>query len=243
MQAEIKRAFELADDPKNNAEQWAVPIYVLYISTLYRLDFLLHPEGYILSIFEKISRMYQATNDGLSLHQKNKEARKEMEVILARTVAQIYEELYLTKTTFGITLSNGHEFVTQGIDAEMANLQWYIDNKHPDFAVAYTDFVIGHTTFNYALPKPDQEMFDLYYRIRAADYCASLGFEPLYYDSKNNEFNKSAIKSAVNNIVRQHSVTYPKLKSSSDMLKFDNMSEFGKSFLLMLKQSDFTTKE
>ena len=125
---------------------------------------------------------------------KNSFIKKELEKVLERSANQIKEELYATTATFGILTPKGHDALASLIEGELPNMDWYEENKHERVAVSIPTYIVGNALFNFALPKPDRELLELYYRIVEPEYFKSLGFTFSYFDTAKSEFNQKEIK-------------------------------------------------
>ena len=104
-------------------------ISYLILSVIYKLDYLIHPEGATMEGFEKIHKSY-FLKDGKSADRRNHDMLKKLRKLKERTEDQFNAELYGVKSTFGITAPTSHERVKELIDDELANIDWYIQNKY-----------------------------------------------------------------------------------------------------------------
>jgi hypothetical protein len=128
------------------------------------------------------------------------------------------------------------------IEGELPNMDWYEENKHERVATSIPTYIVGNALFNYALPKPDRELLDLYYRIIEPDYFKSLGFTFSYFDVAKNEFNQKEIKSSIKKIIDKGKDKYPQLAPDLGQLDFKNPYKFARSYLNMVKNLDFSPK-
>ena len=114
-------------------------------------------------------------------------------------------------------------------------MDWYKEHGYDNIALAIPGYIVGYCMFNYAVPKPDRDLFHLYYQIVEADYFKSLGFALSYYDKATRKFDKRAIKKAISRIVENNRSYYPNLNPATGTLRYDNLPEFARSFLLMVR--------
>ena len=239
---EIKAVFEEIDDGKLNSSQYPGAVAYLFLNLVYKLDYLTKPEGYTMEVLERIHRLY-FTKDNNSNIQKNKILRKEFKKLLERPKDKMFAEMYKVVTTFGITTPVNHDKVVSFIDGELHNMDWYHENKHHKVALSIPGYIIGYCLFNYAIPKPDRELFHLYFQVVEASYFKSLGFTTDYYNCETTTFDKKAIRRAISAIVEKNKEKYPKLNPVFSTLKFDNLVGFAKSFLLMVRNLNMTKVE
>ncbi|MBK8505647.1 MAG: hypothetical protein IPL46_27695 [Saprospiraceae bacterium] len=222
---------------KLNPVQYAGGITYLLLDTIYKLDFLIRPEGYAMEAFERMHRSFFAA-DGLNSQQKNHLLIKELQELQDRADEKIYAELYRTISTFGILGVTNHERLKDLIDGELINMVWYVENDYPEIAMAVPGYIVGHALFNYSLPEPDKDLFMLYYQVMEAHYFRQLGFEIDYI--KDDKINKSEVKDAILYIAQTWNAKYPKLSPNLSILHFEDKVSFAGSFLQMMASLDLT---
>ena len=211
----------------------------LLLDLIYKLDYLVKPEGFMMEALERMNRLFFAKDDK-SLAEKNRLLAKELEKLLERDQASFFKEMYRVKTTFGITPSVTHDRVVSFIDGELNNMDWYCENNYKKVAMSIPGFVVGYCLFNFASPRPDRDFLHLYYEITESQYFKDLGFKIKYIDEETGKLNKKSIKKAIEKIVDKNEVAFPKLSPSISSLNFNSMTEFARSYLLMVRNLDLT---
>ncbi len=239
---EIRRTFALLDSGALPPEQYPAAASYLLLGLVYRLDYLVKPEGYTMETFERLHRDY-FTNDGRTVQAKNRQLRRELEALLERPREELYEELYLVPATFGITEAATHDLFVNFIGSELPHMEWYLEHDHPRFALAIPDYIAGYSLFNHALPPPDRDLLHLYWCVRAHQYFAALGLEYGLVDRASGRLNGAAIRRAVQAICRRHREHYPELEPPVRMLHTNGQTAFARSFLQMMARLDLTPRE
>jgi hypothetical protein len=239
---EIQSVFDEIDNGKLNAEKYPGGISYLLLATAYKIDFLTVPEGFTMETIERIHRTYFNTEEK-TMVQKNMFIRKELEKINARSKDLIINELYSTTASFGIVAPKGHDSLASIIDGELPNMDWYEENKHEKVALAVTGYIVGNALFNYALPKSVKELLELYYRVLESKYFTDLGFLPSYLDDAKKIFNQKEIKAAIRQVVDTGKDKFPNLSPDLGLLDFSTPCRFARTYLLMIKNLDFTPKK
>ena len=230
------------ENGKLNANQYPGGISYLLLDLIYKLDFLTKPEGFMMEALERMNRLFFA-KDGKSAEQKNMILQKEMKALVERSKEEYFKEMYRVKTTFGITSPVTHERVSGLIDEVLHHMDWYNENDHENVALAISGYIVGNCLFNYAVAKPIKELYTLYYGIVEPEYFHQLGFESDFYNSSNNSFNKKEIKASIKDIVSKNKKMYPSMAPDLKKLDFKRLSDFTKSFLLMVKDLNLTRAE
>ncbi len=239
IRSRIARVFKEIDSSKLNTEQYAGGAGYLLLDLAYRIDYLVRPEGELTEALERIHRVYFA-NDNKSSAQKNRAVRKEFEKILERSDEDLKSELYVVSSSFGITKASTHEQLVSFIDSELKNMDWYIENRHFEMALAFPGYIAGYGLFNYAFQPPIQELLHLYYRITEPEYFKDLGFTPQYYSPESGTLDKRAITKTLEAWKDRHDSKFPKLKPDTGSLQVDTMTSFTRSYFKMIKRLDMT---
>lgn len=222
-----------------DAGQYPGGISYLLLDKVYRLDYLVSPQGYMMEALERMHRVYFEKDDKTPA-QKNKELTREFSMLVARSEEEFGREFYRVPATFGITVPVNHDRIVGFIEAELSHADWYLAHGYEEVALAIPGYIVGFCLFNYSLPLPDRELFELYFQIVEADYFQGLGFELDYYNPATKKFNPKAIRRAIDCVVAENKEQYPDLKPALRLLNFDSLPVFAYSFLRMIQGLDAT---
>lgn len=220
-----------------NPEEHPGAIAYLLLDLVYKLDYLIIPEGHTMEALERMHRMYFAREDTQPVTYKNVRLIGELQELAQRAPELFDAELYAGKSTFGLTLPVDHDRISSLIDRELANMDWYQENGFGRVALAVPGYIIGYSLFNYAIPLPDRDLFDLYYRIREDDYFRQLGY-PQEYLGRDGRPARRAIRTAISEIGDRHRNQFPRLRPATSILEFDNLTNFSRSYLQMIRELD-----
>lgn len=220
-------------------DQYPGAYVYLLLNLIYKLDYLIRPEGYLMEHLELAHREYFAKDDKKTL-EKAQTLVNALQDLLDRPKDAYYKEMYRGKSTFGITVPVNHDRVIASIDNEIVNMDWYIQHGHEEIALSIPGFIVGYCLFNYAIPKPARELFELYYQIMNPVFFKDLNFNFDYFDEGNQKLNHRSIKRAIKFVCQNNKDFYPKLNPNMNGLKFDSRLTFAKSYLLMIRNMDMT---
>ena len=238
--SQIRATLEEAIDGPLNRNEYPSGIACLLLSLVYRLDYLTKPEGFTMETLERIDRRFYAKDSAMTLVEKNNMVIDELQALLKRSEKEYSREMYAVKTTFGITAPVTHDRVAGLIDTELHQMDWYRENGYYRIAAAYPHFIVGRSLFVHAVPQPDREFFHLFYRVSESAYFRELGFKPDYRDPETGKLNSKTIRKAIDQIARKHRDRYPQLRPQISMLSFDNLLDFSRTYLLMMRELDLT---
>lgn len=238
----INTLFNKLQNSKIDQEKYAGGISYLLLDIVYRIDCLTAPDGITKEIIEKIHRNYFSNKDKKSMFRKNKLILEELNKIKALNKDLILYDLYGTNFTFSMLTPKGHDALVAIIDAELPNRVWYEEHGYDDISLALSSYVVGNSLFNYALPKADRELLTFYYKIFEPDLFKSLYSTPQYWNPTTGIFDENFIKKAIKGIIDESLDKYPQLKPDVSVLDFNTASKFAASYLMMMRNLDFTTK-
>ena len=237
---EIQKALDVIDDSKLNVQHYPGAEAYIYLNLIYRFDYLLKPEGITMEIIDNIHNLF-FQNKNKTPEQKNRIIRKELKHILNIPYEEFSREIYDVKSTFGITQPSGLDRIQEFIESEVKNMDWYYQNGHTTYALAIPSYIVGYSLFNYSMPAPMRDLFNLYYQIMEYKYFDDLGIKGQYRSEK--EMSISKVKKAIRAIINTHEDEYPEMKIDLRKISFQDMCAFSKSYLMMIQTIDFQRKD
>lgn len=229
----LKRIGELNEDAFSGG------ISYLLLNTIYKIDYLIVPEGTLMSELEKLSWAYFA-KDNKPFQEKNRATKESLGKLLELPKEKIFEDLYRTKSTFGIANPAPHQAVLDLFNNNINNIRWYVDNNHHDIAITIHEYLATYCLFSYGMPKADARLFHLMINIINQDYFNELGLTEKYYDYASSKFNEQLVKGYISSVISEALELYPELKFNTDNLKFDSLLNFLKTFIAEMQQLNYS---
>lgn len=238
VQEKIRQALQLLNEGPLHREQYPSGYAYVLLSLIYQLDYLIQPEGHTMEALERMHRLYFG-NDGKTTIEKNQALARGFDKLAARPKADFFKEMYRASFTFGITSPVQHDQIIRFIESELGNMDWYLDNGHPEIAMAVPGYIVGFSLFNYAPPKPVRDLLQLYYAICEPDYFKAIGWENAF--SQNQRLDRKLILRAVTQIEKENKDKYPLLQIPIELLIFDSLPAFVRSYLWMIRMIEPTS--
>ncbi|HEX7846510.1 MAG TPA: hypothetical protein VF476_11980 [Chitinophagaceae bacterium] len=212
-----------------DADKFSGGIAYMLLSLIYRIDYLITPEGKLLHEFEKIGSIY-FKKDERPVTEKNRDMVDELKKLQAKPKEEIFLYLFRSKYTFSIVAPQQHKQVADSIHGANQNMGWYKENKHPFIATQVAEYGIAFCQYSYSLPRVISELFHLYMRINHGDFFAAMGYSTKYYDPEENEFRSAAIVEKINEIQQRWRGKYPHMDFKTDNLRFNSLADFDFTF-------------
>lgn len=225
MEEGLKRVEELNYDSFSGAIAYLLPVI------LYRTDFLMTPEGKMLSEIERITGIYWNRKDDTTLVERNqlmKDAIRKMQTEM--TKEQFAANMYRVKATFSINNPPKPEKIKDNIYSANKDSRWYIDNKYPDIALALVEYGLVYNQFIYSMPAVLTELTTIFMAVLHAAFFKELGMKETLYDPEKTVFQSKLIEHAVDATLDRHKEKFQSLKWNHARIKYDGLYEFALSF-------------
>ncbi|HMQ05681.1 MAG TPA: hypothetical protein PKC30_00185 [Saprospiraceae bacterium] len=153
----------------------------LLLSTLFKIDFLVKPEGVIMETIRESQRNFFQSSPSTAV-EKMDALRLDLESLLNVTYENFIKELYEVVFTFGVTAPAGREELKGIIFNELNNINYYEEGGYDAFALAITDYIAGYCLYYYSLLSIEKDLLLLYFKIREASYFYALGYHIPFWE-------------------------------------------------------------
>lgn len=224
-----------------DADKFSGGIAYLLLALAYRIDYLVVPEGKLLSELEKIVEVYFRKDDRL-VTEKNQEMADCYQKLLKKDKEEFYPYLFRSRYTFSIVTPQNYKTIADAIYNANQNINWYKENKLPKVAAQISEYGLSYCQFSYSLPRPVSRLFDLFMRINYGEYFKELGFRDDYYQPETNEYDKEGIVGAIKKIEEEWKEKYPQFNFKTEKLKFDNQVAFNQSYTAEIESLNMETR-
>ena len=212
-----------------DADKFSGGIAYTLLALIYRIDYLLTPEGKLLHDLEKIAAIY-FKKDERPVVEKNRDMIEEFKKLQTRPKEEIFNNLFRSKYTFAIVAPQQYKAIAESIHNANQNMVWYRDNNHPFIATQISEYGISYSQYSYSLPRAITELFHLYMRVNYSEYFSALGYKNSLYNPAKNEFDTSEIIDSIKSIQAVWKDKYPLMDFKTQNLRFDTLANFDLTF-------------
>ena len=212
-----------------DADKFSGGIAYLLLALVYRIDYLIAPEGKLLNDLEKIGGIY-FKKDERPVVEKNRDMMEEFRKLVAKPKEEIFNYLFHSRYTFAIVAPQPYKTIADSIFGANQNMFWYRDNNYPAMAAQISEYGISYCQYSYSLPRNITEFFHLFMMVNYPEYFVALGYKKAYYDPKNNQFASQDIIDKIKEIQIRWKDKFPLLDFKTQNLKFDNPVNFNHTF-------------
>jgi hypothetical protein len=224
-----------------DADKFSGGIAYLLLALAYRIDYLIVPEGKLLSELEKIVEIYFRKDDRL-VTEKNQEMMECYQRLLTKDKEEFYPYLFRSKYTFSIVTPQNYKTISDSIFYDNQNIAWYRENKLTDIASKISEYGFSYCQYSYSLPRPVSELFQLFMMVNYAAYFRDLGFKNAFYNPETNEYDRESIVAKIKAIEQKWKNKYPEFDFKVDKIRFDSKVSFNQSFTTEVEYLNLETK-
>ncbi len=210
------------------------------LSFVYKIDFLLKPEGRIMEKIKYVHELHIGSNN-MSVIEKNNQMMGYIQLLNDVSFEDFEKEIYEVISTFGEARSIKNDKIKNLINLHCEEARWYYENGFKNCALAIWDYVVGFVLYSYVLPKPIEDLFILYYQIRHHKIFSDLGLKANYYKN-NGQIHLKNIKQEMNSILTKHKNNYTNTNIDNKKLKSEDEYIFAESFFQIIGICNFPEK-
>ena len=219
-----------------NKEQYSGGISYIYLNILYRIDYLLMPQGILLNEIQKMSWNYFNDKES-TLLQKLDFLGEDLKKIKDFDDSKLERNFYGVVSTFGTALPAGKQSVDDSINNNIQNIKWYIDNNHPDIALNILEYIAGYCLFTYGLNRSIRNMLGLIIEIINFDYVSEIGSDNNLVI--NDAVNKDYVIQKFTEFISLDKEEYPELNMNYENIKFETILDFTKTTLVEISKLNY----
>lgn len=221
-------------------DKYSGGVAYLLLALAYRIDYLIVPEGRLLTELEKVVEIYFRKDNRL-VTEKNQEMMDCFQKMTTKEKISFFPYLFRSKFTFSIVTPQNYKTIADAIYNANQNIAWYKEHKMPKVAAQISEYGFSYCQYSYSLPRPVSELFHLFMMINYADYFKALGVRDVYRDEEKG-YHSEKIATTINAIVERWKEKYPELKFDTSKLKYDNEVVFNQTFTTEVEYLNLETR-
>lgn len=219
-------------------DKFAGGIAYLLLTVTFRIDYLISPEGKLMSQLEKIVEKYYR-KDEKPTTERNQQMIEGLQKLRNKSREEVFPSMFRSRHSFSIVSPQNHKTIADTLNNAMQNMYWYRDNNYQAVANEVMEYGLAYCQFSYSLPKPLNDLYRLFMKINHADYFTALGFEPTLYQLAGNRFETDAITEEIESVLNTWKAKYPKLQFNTAKLRYESLVAFNQSYLNEIIQLNF----
>lgn len=225
-----------------NQDSFSGSIAYLMLTLVYRVDFLITPEAKLLSQMEQIHSLYWDKKEEVTLVERNQLMKEAARKLLDITREDFAASVYRSKSTFAISAPGPGDKIREHVVNGNSDSRWYIDNKYPALALVLNEYGVMYNQFIYSMPRVLTDLTTIYMAVMHAGFFIDMGMQQPLFNPTTGEFNKDAIRRAINEALERYADKFPEMKWDHNRLSFSSLYDFGVSFTEQMANLNLETK-
>lgn len=223
-----------------NQDSFSGAIGYILLNLIYKIDYLIAPEGEVLHQLEHIHTQYWNQFETLTAVERNQKLNESLLHFLAIPEAQLMQGFYRAKATFPVTQPKPYDIIRESIYDALNNAKFYVEKKQDQIAFSIIEYGLAFAQYSFSLPKVCSNLFKLYMQINYANYFRELAFTENYYNGR--DFDQDAIEQRIGIILNEYIEKYPMLVFNVAKLNYASLIAFNVSFLYEVAALNFTPR-
>lgn len=220
-----------------NQDSFSGGIAYLLLSLLYRIDFLITPEGKLLNELERLNEEYWSAQEERTAVERNQKLREELRKLRAWPEEEVTRYFYRARATFAITQPKPFAEVALSLRTARENMTWFRENKYETIALRLLEYGLTFPQYSFSLPKPLTELILLYMQIQWPEFFRELGFDIPYRSG--DTLQPASIRNRISQILAGMRDKYPNLSVDADRLNYGNLTDFNLSLIAAMESFNF----
>jgi len=222
-----------------NEDKLSGGISFMILGLLFRIDYLLQPQGNLFDDIDKINAIYNAKDNKTTL-ERNRCMIDELTKILRKDKEDIKKSFYSVKATFGYVPVTTHKDFYEFILEHFKDTTWYYNNNYPDIITSIYEWIIGYALFYFGLYPATYDLLRMTYQVMYPDFFTEMGIKHDLSNSHSKQINKAAVDKEIQIILKQHKKDYPNLVFINQNIICRSTNEFLYSFLNEITYLNFS---
>jgi hypothetical protein len=233
----LEEAATFHPEKQSGAVSW------IFLGLVYRIDFLIAPQGSMLPELRKIIGIYYAQDDR-GYPEKNSLMKGAFERLLAEADNYAARDFYNVTSTFATTQNSTPDIIMNTLNDAFNGFNHWKGLENKSVSMACLEYAATYSLYTYSLPKPVRALFFFFLQVLHADYFREVGFTEGYYSSESNTFAEEEIASEIGRIVLAGQEHLSGMAFDTGKLRYVSLFEFAHSFMVEVQSmvGNFTNK-
>lgn len=219
------------------ADSFSGGIGYTLMALLYRIDFLVTPEGKLMHTLDETISQYWLKREELSAVERNQVLKTVLNEIRQWPKETTLQGFYRNTAGFAISAAVPYTRVVEHIQESRQTALWFLQNDIPEVALRTQEYGLLFPLYTFSMPKPYADLVLLFMQINFPAFFDELGYANAF--TRGEQMLEQPILKALLSILEEGRARYPNLNIDAKQLQFDKHVHFNNSFLLALEALNF----
>jgi len=217
-----------------NPDIFSGAIAYLLLSLIYRIDFLLTPEGKLLASLEQIHTLYWQQEEGVGIAERNQRMLEAVRALQEISQEEFSACMFRTKYTFSIAQPPDSAKMAEYVTAAINDAQWYMANGYAEIAPYICEYCLLYCQFVYSLHPVQTDLILIFMATIHPGFFQSFGMTKPFFNTAIHALDKTDIIIAIDSVIQKHQHRHPELTWDHTQVSYQNLPEFCISFSAQL---------
>ena len=177
------------------------------MALLYRIDYLISPEGKLMHMLDEAIARYWASREERSAVERNQTLKKVLNEMMALPKETVYKGFYRNTASFALSAAVPYQRVIDHVQEARQTALWFHQNGYTDVAYRVQEYGLLFPLYTFSMPKPYADLVRLFMHINFPAFFDELGFANQFV--RGEQCAMGAIQHSVDHIVQSARERYP----------------------------------
>lgn len=212
------------------ADAFSGAIAYLLLTTVYRIQFLITPEGVIQKKLDDLTDFYWRKKDELSLLSRNEYIAVGLRALLDVSRDEFAQSLYHSRKTFSEVAPPPRNKMAEHIRGANRDAEWYIVNQYEHIARVIVEYGIVYSLYSYSVPTIITQLSTVLLYTLHTDFFNEMGIHVELFQQEKGRLNPKRINAGVYFILNEWTEKYPQLRWDQSRILFDDILNFARTY-------------
>lgn len=227
---------------KHNPDSMASGISYMLLGVIYRISFLIAPDGKLLADLESIQTRFWEDRETVSQVRRNRQLKTDLRRLLNLSPQEFSRSLYRSVATFSAVPPPNTAKLREIFMNAVRDAVWHKENKYEDIAVRIAEYAILYPHFIYSLASIQTELTQVLMSVWQPDYFRDLGLEHPFYKKEQGGIQAQRVAWSVEKILTPFLEKYPRIQWDHQQISYQEPFAFGLHFSEMTLGLDLQTR-
>jgi hypothetical protein len=220
----------LVETTELSADTFSGAIAYLLLTALYRIEFLIAPEGRLQQRLDEIGELYWKKKEERPLVSRNARVAEGLRSLLDISEPEFAQSLKRSRRTFSEKAPPPRNKVAENIRNANQDSEWYVVNQYPQIAQSIIEYGILYSLYSFSVPSIITQLSTLFLYTQHPAFFHELGIDAPLFNPETGRVSPRQFDAAVQSILREWSEKYPQLRWDQSRILFDNPIDFARTF-------------
>ncbi|MBU3676794.1 MAG: YbjN domain-containing protein [Chitinophagaceae bacterium] len=207
------------------------------MALLYRIDYLVSPEGKLMHLLDEGIARYWASREELSAVERNQTLKALLMKMAEIPKDTVLKGFYRNTATFALSAAVPYQRVIDHVQEARNTALWFHQNGYTEVAYRVQEYGLLFSLYTFSMPKPYADIVRLFMHINFPAFFDELGFANKFI--RGEQCQMEAIQTSIDHIVQSARERYPKFSVDWGELPSNNRLHVNSALMQAIENLNF----